>query len=128
MKNKLFLLSLLFLVLTGFTIMPTSTLSPRTLMVSADAYDGQAVELMGVVESIHKINGPWSFGYYYEIGLYLSGDKTFTIIAMTPQIPIKLKQGCLVRVKGKFHKQGKFATYIYENFIEAEKIISLDAA
>jgi hypothetical protein len=97
-------------------------------MVSADKYDGQDVVVMGVVERITKITGKsWSYGYYYEIGLYLSGDKTLTVIAMTPKIPIRLKAGDLIRVKGKFHKQGIFAKYDYENFIEAEKIFSLEA-
>jgi hypothetical protein len=122
---KIILATLAFLLLTAFT---PPILSPATLMVSADKYDEQEVTVMGVVETIHKVIGPWSFGYYYEIGLYLRGDKTLIVIAMTPQIPLRLKSGDLVRVKGKFHRQGKFATYIYENFIEATKIFSLEAA
>lgn len=125
---KIFLTILLSLLITGFTALPISTLSTKTLMSAADRYDGQVVEVMGIVEKINRIEGSWHYGYYHEIQLYLNVDKNFIVLTMTPAMPIRLHQGDLIKVKGKFHKKDLFDKYTYENFIEAEKIISLEAA
>lgn len=122
MKAKILIILFLFPLITAFT------LSPKTLMSDVDKHDGQQVEIMGEVEKIVKVIGPWEFGYYYEIQLYLSSDKNITIIAMTPQIPRRLIPGAVVKVHGKFHKSGKFARYDYNNYIEADKIVALEAA
>lgn len=128
MKIKFLFVILLFPLLTAFTAVNTSILSTRTLTSDADKYDGQKVEVMGIVEKIVKVEGSWEFGYYREIQLYLNGDKNFTVLTMTPAIPIGLHPGMLVKVIGKFHKKALFDKYTYDNFIDAEKIFSLEAA
>ncbi len=122
MNIKTLVIICLFPLLTAFM------LSPKTLMKDVDSYDGQMVDVMGVVEKIQKVEGPFSYGYYYEIRLYLSGEDVFTVVTQTPLIPIGLHNGVVVKVHGKFHKKEIFAKHMYENFIDAEKILSLEAA
>ena len=59
--------------------------------------------------------------------MLISIEPSLTIIAMTPQIPIHLIDGTLVKVKGKFYCTGQFDKHSFENYIVADKILSLDA-
>ena len=123
--RKLLLLLPLFILLTGFD--SNRMMSPKTLVMDAANQDGQCVEVMGVVDAIIKVNGNWSFGYYYQIRLYIDGDQTLTVLAMTPQIPLHLIDGTLVKIKGKFFVSGQFDKHEYSNYVVADKIISLNA-
>lgn len=123
-KIKFLLLCFVFFISTAFS---SAMLSTKTLMINADKYDGQTIDIMGVVDKIQRVEGPWSYGYFYEISLYLSVDKNIKVLTQTTSIPKGLQQGALIKVHGKFHIKGKFARYDYDNFIDAEKILSLEA-